>query len=65
MGPFTVGLLSDFFDPSFGVESLRYAMLAVLPTACVWSSIHFYLAIAFFKRRFGKKIKSKKINSLE
>ena len=44
MGPFTVGLLSDFFDPSFGVESLRYAMLAVLPTACVWSSIHFYLA---------------------
>ena len=44
MGPFTVGLLSDFFDPLFGVESLRYAMLAVLPTACVWSSIHFYLA---------------------
>ena len=44
MGPFMIGLLSDFFDPSLGVESLRYAMLAVLPTACVWSSIHFYLA---------------------
>mgnify|MGYP001319468965 FL=1 len=44
LGPFAVGLLSDLFDPSLGVESLRYAMLAVLPTACVWSSIHFYLA---------------------
>jgi len=44
LGPFAVGLLSDMFDPSLGIESLRYAMLAVLPTACVWSSIHFYLA---------------------
>ena len=44
LGPFVVGLLSDMFDPSFGIESLRYSMLAVLPTACVWSSIHFYLA---------------------
>ena len=41
-----VGLMKAVkrFDPSFGVEALRYAMLAVLPTACVWSSIHFYLA---------------------
>ena len=44
LGPFAVGLLSDMFDPSLGIESLRYAMLAVLPTACAWSSIHFYLA---------------------
>ena len=44
LGPFVVGLLSDMFDPSFGIESLRYSMLAVLPTACIWSSIHFYLA---------------------
>ena len=44
LGPFAVGLLSDMFDPSLGIESLRYAMLAVLPTACIWSSIHFYLA---------------------
>ena len=44
LGPFVVGLLSDMFDSSFGIESLRYSMLAVLPAACVWSSIHFYLA---------------------
>ena len=44
LGPFAVGLLSDMLETSLGIESLRYAMLAVLPTACVWSSIHFYIA---------------------
>ena len=44
MGPFSVGFLSDMFAPTFGNESLRYAMLALLPTVMVWSSIHFYLA---------------------
>jgi hypothetical protein len=27
-----------------GVESLRYAMLILLPTVNIWSAIHFYLA---------------------
>ncbi len=44
MGPFAVGLLSDVLTPNFGVESLRYSMLALLPTVMVWSSVHFYLA---------------------
>lgn len=44
MGPFAVGFLSDVLAPSFGAESLRYAMLALLPTVMVWSSIHFYMA---------------------
>ena len=44
LGPFAVGLLSDMLETSLGIESLRYAMLAVLPTACVWSSVHFYIA---------------------
>lgn len=44
MGPFAVGLLSDFLAPTLGVESLRYSMLALLPTVMIWSSIHFYLA---------------------
>jgi len=44
MGPFAVGLLSDFFAPTLGAESLRYSMLALLPTVMIWSSIHFYLA---------------------
>ena len=44
MGPFAVGLLSDFFAPTLGAESLRYSMLALLPSVMIWSSIHFYLA---------------------
>lgn len=44
MGPFAVGLLSDFLAPTLGAESLRYSMLALLPTVMIWSSIHFYLA---------------------
>lgn len=44
LGPFAVGYLSDFLMPSFGSESLRYAMVILLPTVMVWSSIHFYIA---------------------
>jgi len=44
VGPVAVGFLSDTLTPSMGVESLRYAMLILLPTVMVWSSIHFYLA---------------------
>lgn len=44
LGPFAVGVLSDFLTPSMGVESLRYAMVILLPTVMVWSSIHFFLA---------------------
>ena len=44
LGPFAVGYLSDFLSPSLGSESLRYAMVALLPTAMIWSSIHFLIA---------------------
>lgn len=44
MGPFAVGYLSDVLTPSFGAESLRYSMLALLPLVNLWSAIHFYLA---------------------
>ena len=44
LGPFGIGYLSDMLAPSMGVESLRYAMLILLPTANIWSAIHFYLA---------------------
>jgi predicted MFS family arabinose efflux permease len=30
-GPFAVGLISDFLQPQYGTDSLRYALLAVLP----------------------------------
>jgi hypothetical protein len=43
VGPYLIGLASDFLLPFFGVESLRYAMLI----ACgmlVWAITHYYLA---------------------
>ena len=50
LGPFAVGYLSDFLSPSLGSESLRYAMVALLPTAMIWSSIHFFIASRTLKK---------------
>ena len=44
LGPWTTGLFSDYLEPSLGVESLRYAMLYVLPAIMFWSACHFWLA---------------------
>ena len=43
-GPWTTGLLSDYLAPSLGSESLRYAMLYLLPPVMAWSALHFWLA---------------------
>lgn len=43
LGPMTVGVLSDLFEPSLGIDSLRYALL-VVSTAWLWGGLHFYLA---------------------
>lgn len=43
LGPMTVGVLSDLFEPSLGIESLRYALL-VVSSAWLWGGLHFYLA---------------------
>lgn len=43
-GPWSVGLLSDYLEPARGAESLRYAMLYLIPIVMFWSACHFYLA---------------------
>ncbi|RBP49677.1 spinster family MFS transporter [Arenicella xantha] len=43
-GPTFVGWISDLLRPEFGDESLRYAVLYVIPIVCVWSFVHFILA---------------------
>ena len=43
LGPQTVGLLSDFFQPQHGAESLRYALLC-LSLVNVWTALHYFLA---------------------
>jgi predicted MFS family arabinose efflux permease len=44
LGPWSVGMLSDYLEPALGTESLRYAMLYLLPAIMFWSVCHFYLA---------------------
>ncbi len=44
MGPWLVGFVSDLLAPSLGAESLRYAMLYVLPPVMTWSAVHFWFA---------------------
>jgi predicted MFS family arabinose efflux permease len=43
-GPWTIGMVSDFLSATHGSESLRYAMLYILPVVGFWSICHFYLA---------------------
>jgi MFS family permease len=44
LGPASIGMLSDFLTPSLGTDSLRYAMLILIPGVTIWSVLHFYLA---------------------
>ena len=44
LGPWGVGLLSDMLSVELGNESLRYAMLYLLPAAMGWSAVHFLIA---------------------
>ena len=44
MGPWLVGVLSDALMPTLGTDSLRYAMLYLLPPAMTWSVVHFFFA---------------------
>ncbi|HAJ75103.1 MAG: MFS transporter [Gammaproteobacteria bacterium] len=49
LGPFLVGFFSDSLEPSFGSESLRYAMVTLLPAIMLWSTWHFYYAARSIK----------------
>lgn len=43
LGPFLVGVLSDYLKPEYGEESLRMALILTF-LFNVWSGIHYYLA---------------------
>ena len=42
-GPWVVGALSDWLAPSYGVDSLRFALVAVLATSAV-GAVSIFLA---------------------
>ncbi len=43
LGPPIVGLVSDFLNPRFGTDSLRYALL-ICGFVYLWAALHFYFA---------------------
>ena len=43
LGPFVVGILSDFFSAEHGADGLRYA-LVIVTLLNIWGSYHYYLA---------------------
>lgn len=44
LGPWAIGMASDYLSPAHGDESLRLAMATILPVVAFWSVCHFYLA---------------------
>jgi MFS family permease len=44
LGPASIGILSDYLAPTLGIESLRYAIVFLLPPVMAWSACHFLLA---------------------
>ena len=43
LGPFLVGVLSDLLSGTFGIDSLRYAIL-IATVAYFWAGAHFVMA---------------------
>lgn len=50
LGPSAIGVLSDTLAQQEGINSLRIALVWVIPTACIWSAAHFYLASRHISR---------------
>lgn len=47
LGPLIIGFLSDYLAASMGSESLRYAMLYVIPAAMIWAIVHTLFAARY------------------
>jgi predicted MFS family arabinose efflux permease len=44
LGPWFVGFLSDFLNPHYGVEALRYALFSVAMVGGLWAAFHYAMA---------------------
>lgn len=54
-GPLTVGLISDLLEPTFGVESLRWALFGTSFIG-VWAAIHYYWAGQTYQADLAKLV---------
>ena len=46
-GPLITGALSDYLEPRFGVESMRYSLLAISLTILPWAVWHYFRAAKY------------------
>ncbi len=54
MGPTTVGLVSDLLVDQHGVDSLRYAMMYIIPTAMFMSGVFYLVAARYIRDDLAK-----------
>ena len=50
LGPLVAGVLSDAMAPTFGADSLRYALLIIVPVMFTWGTIHFFWASFYIRQ---------------
>lgn len=50
LGPLSIGMVSDYIEPSYGNASLRWAILSVVVLVGIWSATHFLLAARTFRQ---------------
>lgn len=50
LGPLAVGVLSDTLAPTYGADSLRYALLLIEPTMFAWGAVHFFWASSYIRQ---------------
>ena len=55
-GPFLVGVMSDLFEPSAGVFSLRWAM-AIIGVVNLWAALHYFLGARRYREDLAETAK--------
>ena len=50
LGPLVAGVLSDALVPTYGADSLRYALLFLAPVMLAWGAVHFFWASSYIRQ---------------
>jgi predicted MFS family arabinose efflux permease len=58
LGPLIVGMTSDYLQPRYGRDSLRYAILAVVVISTLWAAVHFLLATRTLREDLAATVES-------
>jgi MFS family permease len=56
LGPLLAGLISDALAPTYGKDSLKYALL-ILTLFNVWAAVHYWIAGRYFEADFKRVAK--------